>query len=199
MPLLEADVILLLIGPVQEKRSFSTRLVQRLPSFLKDKIELFLGSPSDEAALCKLLQHQVESLRVLRTGKLPLLEMNQLLSVADAFIMPNIEVPGDMEGFGLVCLEACMQGAKVFASASGGITDAIVDQKNGILLPPGDKERWSAALNSALSGIDLSQLRAEQIIHFTTSRFSWEKMSEEYFQQFSKLSSTDADNLAGGH
>jgi glycosyltransferase involved in cell wall biosynthesis len=187
LPLLDEDVILLLIGPVQETQSFSTRLLQRLPSFLKDKIELFLGAPSDEAALRKLLEQPGQARQVIRTGKLPLPEMNQLLSVADAFIMPNIEVSGDMEGFGLVCLEACMQGAKVFASASGGITDAIVDQKNGTLLPPGDKNSWSAALNSALSGKDLGKLHAEQIIEFTKSQFSWKKMSEEYFQHFSKL------------
>lgn len=185
LPLLEPEVIVLLIGPVQGKSSLSIRLIQSLPAFLRDKIELFLGYPSDETALRSFLKHHKPN--VIRTGKLPLNEMNQLLAVADAFIMPNIEVQGDMEGFGLVCLEACMQGARVFAAASGGITDAIVDQRNGTLLPPGDEKSWAAILNKSLSGKDSSPLSAEQIIKFTTDNFSWKKMSEEYFQHFSNL------------
>lgn len=185
LPLLEPDVMLLLIGPVQENNAFSTRLIQGLPSFLRDKVELFLGYPTDETALRKLLKQP--NSRVIRTGKLPLNKMNQLLAVADAFLMPNIEVPGDMEGFGLVCLEACMQGARVFAAASGGITDAIVDQGNGTLLPSGDEKSWAAALNASLSNKNPGPLDAEQIIKFTTDNFSWKKMSEEYFQHFSRL------------
>lgn len=191
LPLLEPEVMLLLIGPVQENRSGSTRLIERLPAFLRDKVELFLGYPSDETALRNILDHH--NPRVIRTGKLPLNEMNQLLAVADAFIMPNIEVPGDMEGFGLVCLEAGMQGARVFAAASGGITDAIIDQRNGTLLPSGDEKSWAAALNASLTSKEPWPLSAEQIINFTADNFSWRKMSEEYFQHFSRLSNQTID------
>ncbi|MEJ7557446.1 MAG: glycosyltransferase family 4 protein [Pedobacter sp.] len=191
MPLLDFDVVLLLIGPVQGRKPFSALLLERLPSFLKDKIELFLGSPSDETALQKQLTLPGKILKVIRTDKLPLIEMNRLLGVADAFVMPNIEVPGDMEGFGLVCLEACMQGANVFASATGGITDAIEDGKNGILLPPGDEKTWSAVLNSAFSNEAPAQLTADQIIEYTADHFSWKKMSEEYFEHFSRLANGD--------
>ena len=183
MPLLKEDVMLLLIGPVQQKRSFLTLL----PSYLSNKMELFLGTPSDEAALHKLMQDPEVSQRVIRTGKIPRQEINQLLGVADAFIMPNINVPGDMEGFGLVCLEACMQGAKVFAAASGGITDAITDQKNGRLLTSGDKNEWATALNNSLSGYEPWQLTPEEVIQFTAANFSWKKMSEEYYAHFSNL------------
>jgi glycosyltransferase involved in cell wall biosynthesis len=191
LPLLEPEVMLLLIGPVQENHSRSTRLIQRLPAFFRERVELFLGYPSDETALRKLLDHP--NPRVIRTGKLPLSEMNQLLAVADAFIMPNIYVPGDMEGFGLVCLEACMQGARVFAAASGGITDAIVDQGNGTLLPSGDEKSWAAALNASLTSKEPWPLSAEQIIDFTADNFSWRKMSEEYFQHFSRLNNQAID------
>ena len=191
LPLLEPEVMLLLIGPVQENRSRSTRLIQRLPAFLREKVELFLGYPSDETALCSLLKQG--NPKFIRTGKLPLSEMNQLLAVADAFIMPNIYVPGDMEGFGLVCLEACMQGARVFAAASGGITDAIVDQGNGTLIPSGDEKSWAAALNASLTSKEPWPLSAEQIINFTADNFSWRKMSEEYFQHFSRLNNQAID------
>ncbi|MDR1601380.1 MAG: glycosyltransferase [Tannerella sp.] len=54
----------------------------------------------------------------------------------DAFLMPNIPVEGDMEGFGLVCLEASACGTLVFAADIDGIPDAVRNGKNGFLLPP---------------------------------------------------------------
>jgi glycosyltransferase involved in cell wall biosynthesis len=187
MLLLEVDVVLLLIGPVQSNGSFATNLIQKLPSGLRHKVELFLGLPSDESALRRLVRENNYKGRVIRTGRLPLTEMNELIGVADAFIMPNIEVAGDMEGFGLVCLEACMQGAKVIAAASGGITDAITDQQNGVLLPSGLEKCWAKELNGLLSGQKKWPLIDDQAINFTIANFSWEKMSEAYFQHFSKI------------
>lgn len=184
MPQLHEDLILLLIGPVQEEKN--SRLFNLLPSFLRARIELFLGAPSDEVNLRTLLKGVDSSRRVMRLGKIPRQDINSVLAVADAFIMPNIEVQGDMEGFGLVCLEACMQGTKVFAAASGGITDAITQQANGILLPPAHITSWVHQLNQLVESPD-AQLKAEDIMAFTSGRFSWRKMAEEYFQHFSKF------------
>ncbi|TCD03791.1 glycosyltransferase family 4 protein [Pedobacter psychroterrae] len=186
LPLLHKDVILLLIGPVQDKESGLSRLLKFLPAFISRRIELFLGAPGDETDLRKLLKKTNEKSRVIRMGKLPQDDIDAILGIADAFIMPNIEVQGDMEGFGLVCLEACMRGTKVFASASGGITDAIIHGSNGILLPPGHIASWVNALNQTVGTPD-SQLSTQEIISFTSNRFGWQKMAEAYFLHFKNL------------
>lgn len=191
MPFLHQDLVLLLIGPVQEKRGSANHFYKFLPFFIKSRIELFLGAPNDEINLTKLLSGANKNSRVMRLGKLPRHEINAILDVADAFIMPNIEVSGDMEGFGLVCLEACMHGTKVFAAASGGITDAITHQANGILLPPGHIATWVYQLNQLVESAD-GHLSSEDIISFTSGRFSWRKMAEQYFLHFSNL--TPAEN-----
>jgi glycosyltransferase involved in cell wall biosynthesis len=74
-------------------------------------------------------------IRIKHLGRLPFEEIVTILKHADAFVMPNIKVDGDMEGFGLVCLEACLCGATVYASDIDGIPDAIHQGKNGFLLP----------------------------------------------------------------
>lgn len=186
MPLLHNDFVLLLIGPVQAKQTGFSRLLKFLPFFIKTRIELFLGAAGDEANLRKLLTGANASSRVMRLGKLPKQDIDAILDIADAFVMPNIEVQGDMEGFGLVCLEACMRGTKVFAAASGGITDAITHKGNGILLPPGHIASWVYLLNQLVERPE-AQLKAEDILSFTLDRFSWRKMAELYFLHFQNV------------
>ena len=187
MPLLHKDFILLLIGPVQQKNDSLSILLKFLPAFISTRIELFMGYPSDERALSALLSPNTP--RVLRLGKLPGADIDAILAIAEAFVMPNIEVQGDMEGFGLVCLEACMHGTKVFASASGGITDAIIHKKNGVLLPPGHITSWVHALND-LAENPAAHLSASEILSFTESRFGWQKMAKEYHLHFSRLTAS---------
>ncbi len=187
MPEIHRDFVLILIGPVQNRNNPTVRILKLLPGFIRSRIELLMGMPSDEPALRKLLSPANKVERVIRLGKLPQNDIDAVLGVADAFIMPNIEIKGDMEGFGLVCLEACMRGAKVFASASGGITDAVINNKNGIILPPGHITSWIYALNNLFKASD-SYLRSEEIISFTKSSFGWKKMAEQYLFHFEAIS-----------
>jgi phosphatidyl-myo-inositol dimannoside synthase len=75
----------------------------------------------------------------------------QLLRGADLFVQPNVRVPGDMEGFGLVVLEASMRGTLTVASGIEGILDAVIDGRTGMLLPSEDDRAWIERLSHLLS------------------------------------------------
>jgi phosphatidyl-myo-inositol dimannoside synthase len=74
-----------------------------------------------------------------------------LLRGADIFVQPNIRVRGDMEGFGLVLLEAAMRGTPTVASGIEGILDAVVDGQTGFLVPAGDANAWTERITSLVS------------------------------------------------
>ena len=187
MPKIPPDFMLLLIGPVQDRPSKLTRFLSLMPAFLKHRTELFLAHPGDEHAINTLIKKHAAEGNVFRLGKLPLEEVVDIISTADAFIMPNIEVEGDMEGFGLVCLEAAMCGTKVFASSSGGITDAVIPNANGTLLPPGHIASWISVLSQLNNPAQKQTADGKSIISFTAERFNWQKMSQEYLEHFSTL------------
>jgi phosphatidyl-myo-inositol dimannoside synthase len=65
-------------------------------------------------------------------------ERERLLTGCDISVMPNIVVPGDIEGFGLVAVESACRGAVVIASAIQGLLEALTDGVTGILV---DAER----------------------------------------------------------
>ncbi len=50
------------------------------------------------------------------------------------------------EPFGLVALEAAAAGKAVIASNIGGLIDIVVDERTGILVPPGDREALGGAI-----------------------------------------------------
>ena len=99
-----------------------------------------------------------------------------LFTGADLFIMPNVVVPGDMEGFGLVAIEAAAAGALVVASELEGIRDAVIDGETGVLVAPGDAstfvERITALVNHAS---DRSRL-AEQYTDAARTVFTIDRM-----------------------
>lgn len=61
-------------------------------------------------------------------------------SLMDLFIFPTI---WELEGFGVVTIEAMMRGIPVIASNFGPIPEIISDQKTGLLFKPGDSKDLS--------------------------------------------------------
>ncbi|MBE7681058.1 MULTISPECIES: glycosyltransferase family 4 protein [Paenibacillus] len=77
---------------------------------------------------------------VVFTGGITDQELHQLYECSDIFIMPSrdIKEKGDVEGFGIVFLEANYYRLPVIAGNSGGIPDAVKDQVTGYLVDPMD-------------------------------------------------------------
>lgn len=196
MPALHKDFILLLIGPVCHDTD-KDRVWRLLPGFLRTRLELFLGYPSDAIHIRRSLRDVTVSPRVKHLGKLSLQDLTAIISVADAYVMPNIAVEGDMEGFGLVCLEAAMCGTRVFASGLEGITDAIHHGKNGFLIPSAHASAWIETLNSLRTDEDKFTLSPEDIIGFTKQTFSWQRMTERYLEAFRNLDQAEGTGERG--
>lgn len=69
------------------------------------------------------------------------------LSVATIFIMTPRTLPsGDVEGLGLVYLEAGYAGKPVIGSYSGGVPEAVIEGETGLLVPENEAEATAAAI-----------------------------------------------------
>ncbi len=60
-------------------------------------------------------------------------------------------VPSHSETYGLVALEAAASGVPVVAAASGGLREAVVHEKTGLVLPSRDPMDWGAAITGLLN------------------------------------------------
>jgi len=108
-------------------------------------------------------------------------EVRALYADTDVFVMPNIHVKHDVEGFGLVALEAAATGLPVIASRVEGIADAIHHGKNGYLVP----EKDSQAFKRRMETIDAKVGR--RFSAYTRKNFSWTNVTKKYLELFEQL------------
>ncbi|MEI2273860.1 glycosyltransferase family 4 protein [Sphingobacterium sp. ML3W] len=185
IPALQGNFKLLMVGPFDQRPTLKERLLNLLPAKLYHLSTLFLGHPTDQQEMRRLLKVYPEKIQHL--GKVPFAQLKHLLANAQAFLMPNIHVPGDMEGFGLVCLEASSAGTIVVASELEGITSAITHNHNGLLLTSQDIDTWIGQLQSILDNPDYYQNLGQQFKNNTSADFSWDIMARSYCHTFVEL------------
>jgi len=87
---------------------------------------------------------------------------------ADVFVFPIMEIPGDVEGFGMVALEAAAHGLQTVAYAVGGVPDAVSDGISGRLVRSGDTDAFNHAVIESLAH-PLPRLE----MRVFASQFSW--------------------------
>lgn len=187
IPQLE-DVIYIIIGPTLGDYDTVRRTEQLLPRSLWNTLVLLDGKPLDEITVHEKIQELELNDRVFHLSDLDDEAVAQTLMLADLFVMPNLSVHGDYEGFGLVALEAVMSGTLSIASRVDGIPSAITEDKNGILLEPGNEDQWLSTIRELLAD-DVKRLAlAEQFRNYTIENVSsWEHMAMEYEQVFQKI------------
>ncbi|WP_245826825.1 glycosyltransferase family 4 protein [Parapedobacter luteus] len=187
VPRLPDNVRIIMAGPLRARRRLARTLLWCCPPVWRHLIELFLGYPSDEGEIARILQQPSMQAKVTHLGKIPLPALQVLLRHAAALLMPNIPVAGDMEGFGLVCLEASGAGTLVVAADIDGIPDAVSHRKNGLLLPAADADAWAERLHHIISHPAQYRHIAADFQHYTLQHFGWDRMCQAYASCFSAL------------
>jgi phosphatidyl-myo-inositol dimannoside synthase len=78
-------------------------------------------------------------------------QLSDAYQVADIHIFPVIELPGDIEGFGMVAIEAAAHGLHTIAFAVGGVSESVADNQSGDLILAGDYRQFTKKVLSRLS------------------------------------------------
>lgn len=112
---------------------------------------------------------------VVFTGGIPDHELHQLYQCSDLFIMPSrdIKEKGDVEGFGIVFLEANYYRLPVIGGNSGGIPDAVRDHVTGYLVDPLDESEIADRIEQLVVDEELAQKLGENGYDWVTNHCLW--------------------------
>ncbi len=96
---------------------------------------------------------------------------------SDVFIMPACELyANDLETFGISYIEASACGKPVIAGRGGGVEDAVVDDRTGLLVDPLNVDKVSEAAIRLLSDTGLAEELGRNGRMRVEKELSWEKV-----------------------
>jgi phosphatidylinositol alpha-1,6-mannosyltransferase len=147
--------IILTVGRLVERKGHDI-VIKALPQALArfpDLIYVIVGDGPARASLSALVDKSNLSEHVFFAGEVPDDVVIQYYQACDVFIMVSRahEERGDVEGFGLVYLEANACGKPVIGGRSGGVPDAVLDGVTGVLVDPTDVDDVAAAIIKLLT------------------------------------------------
>ncbi len=168
------------------------KVVREFPNILylivgDDPTESLSHSANVKEGIIKIINkyHLEKNVRLL--GYVKDEDLLKLYHACDIFILPAIPIIGDIEGFGIVLVEAAAAGKPVISTKIGGITDAVEDGVTGILQDPED---WDGIARLIISLINNDQLRKKLGMNGrdrAKTKFDWHSITNQYIFEISNI------------
>ena len=120
-------------------------------------------------------------------GNCDLKTRNKFYKMSDLFLMPSITKKNEIEGFGIVFLEANYFKVPVIGTKTGGIIEAIIDGKTGFLI---NQNSLSDLIEKILFLLDNEKIRkdfGENGYKRVVEEFQWKNIVKDYIAFFEDL------------
>ncbi len=107
-------------------------------------------------------------------------EKSLILKKSDLFVMTPTRVGESIEGFGMAYIDASFHGVASIGSDSGGISDAIIHNKTGMICESGNQEMITKCILMLLENKKLREKMGFNGRVRATENYAWEKKIKEY-------------------
>jgi phosphatidyl-myo-inositol dimannoside synthase len=189
-------IILLSVGRLTERKGlpeFVQNCLAELVSTFPEILLVIIGNEPIEAlskqsgVTSKIKQAGLASgttEHIMLLGQVSESELSQAYVCSDLLVFPVLDLPGDVEGFGMVAIEAAAHGLPTAAFAVGGVIDAVAQGISGWSVKSGDYEELSKIIMSYLEcqkgkpknkKIGLSKISCQQ----HAAKFSWDLFGQK--------------------
>lgn len=177
----EEQKLVLSVGRLSRRKGFD-QLVRAVARLVREGIDLhfaLIGIGSDKEYLLDLIDKEGVTDRVHLLGHVPMEDLPRWYNACDVFAMPNREIDGDTEGFGMVFTEAAACGKPAIAGNAGGTGSAVIHDKTGFRVDGESLEEIVNALESLLRNSDLTKNMGEQALQRVKQELSWEQVAHQ--------------------
>lgn len=160
---LEGRVVLLSVGRLTERKGLLPFVNDVLPVLVRthpQSMLVVIGNDAPDAlrrsahSVREAVEARVLALglqgHVMFLGEVDDAELARAYGAADLAIFPVRAMQGDVEGFGMVAMEAAAHGLPTVAYAVGGVPDAVADGISGRLVDEGDAVAMADAIRDVI-------------------------------------------------
>jgi phosphatidylinositol alpha-1,6-mannosyltransferase len=178
---LEGKVVILTVARLVPRKGHRAALqaFAKICCEIPEAKYLIVGTGPEELLLRKLVQDLGIGDRVTFAGYVASDQLPEVYNMCDLMLMTNRqEENGDVEGFGIVFLEANAAGRPVIGGRSGGAIEAIVDGVTGFLVNPDDPAEIAGVLRRLLLDRELREKLGASGRLRVWSDFNWESRAE---------------------
>ena len=165
--------VLFTIGHLVKRKGVAWFVGNVIPRLEDSYLYVVAGEGSERGTIQEVVGRCKLQGRVLLLGEVSNEDRKLIYNASDIFIMPNITIPGDVEGFGIVALEAGSCGLPIVASNIQGLRDAVINGKTGYLVEEGDVDGFVGRITDM-------NLDKDQIRELINSTFDWAKIYKGY-------------------
>ncbi|MYX40060.1 glycosyltransferase [Streptomyces sp. SID89] len=165
------------------RRKGQDTLIRALPRILAaepDTVLLIVGGGPYEKDLRGLAAETGVAASVRFTGAVPWAELPAHYGAGDVFAMPCRTRRGglDVEGLGIVYLEASATGLPVVAGDSGGAPDAVLDGETGWVVRGAGPEEAADRIVTLLGDAELRRRMGERGREWVLEKWRWDLLAE---------------------
>lgn len=181
--------LILSVGRLSRRKGFDM-VIKSIPSLLQSGLDVryaLIGIGEDWDYLHKLAEDEGVLDRVHFLGHVPADDLPRWYNACDVFAMPNREINGDTEGFGMVFLEAAACGKPSIAGNAGGTGAAVVDDVTGFRVEGSDTGAVSLSLRNMLrSELKVKKL-SESAFNRAVSEYDWSVVANKTLERLRSL------------
>jgi len=165
--------ILFSIGRLIKRKGIRWFVERVMPRLGEEYVYLIAGSGPEFEDIAETISAFNLERQVYLLGRISDSEKSCLYLNSALYLMPNISIPGDAEGFGITIIEAAAYGLPAIASNIEGIPDTITAGVTGILVEQGNVEQYIDAITRATFDRD-------RIRKLTRDKYDWAVLKNEY-------------------
>lgn len=172
--------LILSVGRLQRRKGFD-QVIRSLPSLVENGLDVhyaLIGIGEDWDYLQEIAGELGVGDRLHLLGHVSAEDLPRWYNTCDLFAMPNRDINGDTEGFGLVFLEAGASGKPVIAGKAGGTGSAVVEDVTGLRVDGEQFKEVEAGIARLLSNPEEARAMGLAGRHRTASRFTSDQRAE---------------------
>lgn len=177
--------LLLTVGRQVKRKGHEWFISEVLPKIKSNVIYMAIGDGPEHNRLIKIQKGLPLRNKIIFIGKQPDDLLQKAYAAADLFVMPNIPIEDDMEGFGIVLLEANLASTPAVATDLEGIKDVVENGKNGYKIPVKNSEAFASKIDETLNVNYLALSNSSR--NYAIQNFAWNRVAERYISYLNKI------------